>query len=108
MSVPIVNFEIMREFNEFYGQTLVSDKGASLPIQEFLQQIRFRLDEKGAMLKSECILRLAGAFGPPDNRHFRFDRPFLIILRYKNASMPYFALWVDNAEVLVPWPNAEK
>ena len=30
-----------------------------------------------------------------------FDKPFLIILERANAKMPYFALWVDNAELLV-------
>ena len=30
-----------------------------------------------------------------------FDKPFLIMLQRSDAKMPYFALWVDNAELLV-------
>ena len=31
-----------------------------------------------------------------------FDKPFLIMLQRKDAEMPYFALWVDNTELLMP------
>jgi len=32
-----------------------------------------------------------------------FDKPFLVVLRREGAKAPYFALWVDNAELLVPY-----
>jgi len=31
-----------------------------------------------------------------------FDRPFLILLQRTDAKTPYFALWVDNVELLMP------
>ena len=100
MSVPVVDFELLREYNEFAGETLTTAQGGRYPVIDFRQQIRFRMDEKGAMLKSESCLTVMGIPEPP--RALLFNKPFLIALRYKEAQLPYFALWVDNAEVLVP------
>jgi hypothetical protein len=32
--------------------------------------------------------------------YYVFDRPFLIYLKKRGATRPYFAMWVDNAELL--------
>ena len=32
-----------------------------------------------------------------------FDEPFLVMIQRTDASQPYFALWVGNAELLVPF-----
>ena len=43
------------------------------------------------------------AMGPGKPRQLVFDKPFLILLQRGDAQQPYFALWVDNAELLTPW-----
>jgi len=73
-----------------------------LVIFKALQNIRFRLDEKGAELKSEAILRGGCAGGPESKRIMVFDRPFLLMLRMKGRPTPYFAMWVGHPEILVP------
>ena len=88
LTVPVLNFDILREYAELYDIGIVAT----------FQQIRFRLDETGAVLKSEAITFMAS---PP--RRFVFDKPFLILLERRGAKNPYFALWVDNAELLVPF-----
>jgi hypothetical protein len=30
-----------------------------------------------------------------------FDKPFLLIMKRKDATNPYFGLWVSNAELMV-------
>jgi hypothetical protein len=30
-----------------------------------------------------------------------FDKPFLVLLKLASSDKPYFAMWVDNSEVLV-------
>jgi hypothetical protein len=30
-----------------------------------------------------------------------FDRPFLLWLRHRGSALPYFAVWVENSELLV-------
>jgi hypothetical protein len=61
------------------------------------QAVRFRLDETGAVLKSETLLAASLT-----QRNLVFDKPFLIYMKRGNAKAPYFALWVGNAELLVP------
>lgn len=69
-----------------------------------IQSVRFRLDEYGAILKSQAAGVVKCAVKQRKKpRQFVFDKPFLILLERKGAGQPYFALWVDNAELLVPW-----
>lgn len=71
------------------------------PIGACQQTIRFRLDECGAVLKSEAAAATKSAEALDEPRQFVFDRPFLILLERREAANPYFALWVDNPELLV-------
>lgn len=100
--IPVFNFDIFREYNELIGDTITSkDKiidGTAIDIAA--QSIRFRLDEIGAVLKSEAIM-IVTASRILEKRYFVFDKPFLILLKRKEAKNPYFALWVGNSELLV-------
>jgi hypothetical protein len=64
----------------------------------FMQEIEFRLDKSGADLVSEgkSIPRCA----PAD---YRFDEPFLIIMKKRGSERPFLVMWVDNAELLQHW-----
>lgn len=101
VQVPVLNFDILREYNELIGDTIISkDKDIdATTIDIAAQSIRFRLDEKGAVLKSQAIMIYSGISF--DIRCFKFDKPFLILLKRKDAKNPYFALWVGNSELLV-------
>jgi len=89
LAVPVFDFDILRRYPEVCP-----------PCQIAAQSIRFRLDETGAVLKSEAVA--AGG----EARSFRFDGPFLILLERKDAKNPYFALWVANAELMVGFQRA--
>ena len=67
------------------------------PIVMAAQTIRFQLNENGATLRSEARLEGKGRPMPAI-----FNKPFLIMLQRKDAKQPYFALWVDNVELLMP------
>jgi hypothetical protein len=96
---PVMDFDLIQEFPEVCGKTLTArnPKINGLWFDFAKQQVRFRLDEKGAALKSEAV---GGLFGGP-TRAFAFARPFLVMLLRKDASRPYFALWVGNSELLL-------
>ena len=55
----------------------------------------------------DLLTRLAAAIAaervPMTLGEYIFDKPFLILLERKGAANPYFALWVGNAELLVPF-----
>jgi hypothetical protein len=103
--VPVLNFELLQEFDELVGKEITSTGPLeSMPIVLAVQSVRFRLDEYGAVLKSEAG-KVAGCAVEKRKkpRQFIFDKPFLILLERKDAAQPYFALWVDNPELLVPF-----
>jgi hypothetical protein len=82
--IPVLDFDVVRRYQE------LSRPGIAI------QQIRFKLDETGALLKSEA--RMAkGSFD-----EMIFNGPFLVMIQRTGAQVPYFVLWVANAELLVP------
>ena len=98
LAIPILDFDITREYLEICGRPLrVSHPSMSgVPIAQATQQIRFKLDERGAVLKSEAVIATLGMAAS-----LTFDRPFLILLKYSESNVPYFAAWIDNPELLV-------
>lgn len=100
--VPMLNFDVWKSYDELEGKKITTPG----PLQGYdffaVQDIRFRLDERGAILKSEGAMA-AKCGGPSQPREFIFDKPFLVLLERRGAERPYFALWVDNAELLVPF-----
>ncbi|MHC4505457.1 MAG: hypothetical protein ACYTFI_19305 [Planctomycetota bacterium] len=104
LMVPKLNFDLRRRYGELEGRWLIvkNPKYANerLQILSALQDVRFQLDEKGARLRSESHIAI-GCSAPPSGRRFVFDGPFLILMKRKEATNPYFAMWVDNAELLV-------
>ncbi len=62
------------------------------------QTIRFRLDEKGAVIDS--FLGYLNLGTDVVLRQMVFDKPFLLYLKSKTADVPYFVLWVENLEVM--------
>ncbi len=98
LAVPVLDFDLSHTYETLIGRT-VDGMG---PIGAAVQTIRFKLDEKGAVLKSRAMIRVLSI-----PTRCVFDKPFLILLRHKDAPRPYFALWVDNVEVLVGEKTAE-
>lgn len=104
--VPRMKFDLTRNFPELEGRQLIvtnASRAQDLVLLSAVQNTRFEMNEKGVELRSEAH----AAFGcskqkVPTPKHLMiFNRPFLIMLERENAKMPYFALWVDNAELLV-------
>jgi len=97
IKVPIFNFDIVKDYDELLNTPLaVKDtRLSSKTLAVAKQKIRFRLDERGAILKSEAGV----AAGITDD--LIFDKPFLLMLQYEGSAMPYFAMWIDNAELMV-------
>jgi len=85
--VPILNFDVWRSYDELCGEITTPGPFRGHPISSAMQDIRFRLDERGAILKSEATMVKSGA-GPTRRGSFIFDRPFLILLKRRGASQP--------------------
>lgn len=96
--VPVLDFKLLRDYDELCGHPLRTMNGKldGEPIAAARQSIRFRLDERGAVLQSEGVAAAGKA-----ERDLVFDQPFLIMLKRREAAIPYFAMWVANAELMI-------
>jgi hypothetical protein len=104
MQIPKFNFDVTHSYDELVGKLVIRGESRHGPIEAALQGIRFKLNEKGARLRSYgTVIGSNGDEKVHDNlpRKLIFDRPFLVYLKEKGAKYPYFALWVDNPELLV-------
>jgi len=94
LMVPEMFWEIDHRFEELINR-IVANANPAMPIIEARQGIKFRLDRYGAMLESEVMIAAAAI-----PRYFRFNRPFLVYMKKRDCEQPFFAMWVDNAELL--------
>ena len=99
--VPNIRWEIEHELAELKGARFQKPDLQGLYVEAALQDIRFRLDRSGAELESEAGIPVAAMASC-----FHFTRPFLVYLKRRGAERPFFAMWVDNAELLSK-PNTE-
>lgn len=100
--IPKMNFSILRDYTELLGKRFVNATMQSYSISMAIQDIRFRLDERGAVLKSFAVIAATPCSAPIDETvYLEFDRPFLLCLKEKGIANPYFVMWVDNPELLV-------
>ncbi|HEY6871982.1 MAG TPA: hypothetical protein VI298_04540 [Geobacteraceae bacterium] len=102
LRIPKIDFDLSHNFDELQNKRIMNKGWEGWFIAKAAQDIRFKLDEKGAVLKSTGFLSMLKAEAPPSAekpRKFIFDKPFLIYLRQKIGSYPYFAMWVSNPEL---------
>ena len=107
LAIPKLNLDLRSNFPELEGLHLKPGPNTpvkNLVITEVKQLVRFQLNEKGAVLKSEAAIAVAGAaFGMQEQPHeMIFDKPFLILMKQASSHQPYFAMWVGNASLLTP------
>ena len=76
-------------------------------IETAYQRTAFLLDEEGAKAESEALEETtveespAGAIEEkPHPKKLHFNKPFLVILKRKDSPNPYFAMWVENTELM--------
>ena len=101
--VPNMNWMIDHRFSELEGPEH-SFKNTGFEgnyVDTAAQMIRFQLDRCGAELASEAKLHAKST-----RMFLIFNRPFLLFMRKRGQEQPFFAVWVDNAELLSK-PNAQ-
>lgn len=101
LQIPQLDFDILHSYSDLIGKFVLNKGFEDYFIAKAIQSIRFRLNEKGALLKSEAAIVLEKEISMEMPKRLIFDRPFLIYLKEKGALYPYFAMWVDNPELLI-------
>lgn len=97
LKIPKIELDILHRYSELIGKGLLNEGFETYFISEAVQAIEFKLDETGAEVKSEAVIKMAKGIA----RRFIFDKPFLLCLKEKEARYPYLALWIGDSEFLV-------
>jgi hypothetical protein len=100
LMVPKIKFNIMHTLTDLQNREIANRGFEKYRITKALQTIMFKIDEKGAILKSRAVVEAAAAAPPKQPKHLIFNKPFFIYLNKKSSERPYFAMWVGNAELL--------
>jgi len=99
--IPEINFKLKTNYPTLENREVYAS-GVNWKTIAVNQLTAFNLDEKGAEVESVAEMRL-GAMYDPNNKPKRliFNKPFFVFVRKVGVANPYFALWVENAELLV-------
>jgi hypothetical protein len=95
--VPNIVWRVSHRFKELEGndKQFLNPALRGLYLDTALQTIQFRLDRSGAELASEAKL-----YKKPGASFFHFNRPFLVYMKKRGGTRPFFVMWVANAELL--------
>ena len=100
LEVPCVDFDLTRRYGELEGQAMACPALGAQAFGEVLERVRFRLDDGGALLRSEA--RLGGLCLPP--RSMVCHPPFLVLLVRRGSPVPFLALWIETPALLQATP----
>lgn len=108
LQIPIISFGVTSPVSEVIGLSIPTATKPDRFIADARQTMRFRLDEYGAELIADTQF-VIGEFGegePPLDplapRQLTFDGPFLLALKEKSATEPYFLAWIGNTDLMEP------
>lgn len=97
LKIPYMEVDTIISYEELCGKTIKGTNGVY--IEKALQNVKFSLNEKGGSLISEATIQDV-TLGTSD-RYFTFHKPFVIFMKEENKERPYFALKIDNTDLLV-------
>lgn len=105
LGVPVLDLDLAHSYRDLVGR-LETGRFAGRNLSIALQTIRFRLDHRGALLRSRFAAAGAESEDAPTPRRLVFDEPFLILMREPGRT-PYLAIWVAHPELLVAFGTPE-
>ena len=97
--VPDMMWRIVHHFSELEGHDFTNANLQGQRIDVCQQDTQFRLGRSGAELKSEVQSHMKSA-APKTETVYIFNRPFLLYMKKRGKKMPYFVMWIENAELL--------
>lgn len=98
LRIPYVNVNGMINYNQLYEKKIKNSKG--LYIYDVIQNVNFNLNEKGCNLSSKATMVTEYMSIGSDTKYCYFQDTFIIFMKEANSDKPYFALKVDNNDIL--------
>ena len=98
LRIPYVRVNGMIAHNELYSKYIKDTNG--LYFTDVIQNVNFYLNEKGCNLSSQVTMVTEYLGISSDARYCYFNDQFIIFMKEANSNNPYFALKVDNTDIL--------
>lgn len=98
LRVPYVKVNGMINYNQLYDKKIKNSKG--LYIYDVIQNVNFYLNERGCNLSSKATMVTEYMGIGQDTKYCYFQDTFIIFIKEANSDKPYFALKVDNNDIL--------
>lgn len=98
LRIPFIQVNDEINYDELCGRYI---KGSQWIILQALQTIDFELNNYGGSVKSEALIEATKNAVLEKGREFIYNNDFIIFLKEDTKEKPYFALKVDNTDVLV-------
>ncbi len=98
LKIPFIKISDEINYDELCGRFI---KGTNWYIRQAIQTIDFELNNYGGSVKSEALIEALKQSISEIDREFNFDSDFILFLKEENKEKPYFALKVDNTDILV-------
>lgn len=98
LRIPYVRVNGMISYDELYGKEIKNSEG--LYIFDTIQNVNFYLNESGCNLKSKATMITEYLSVGIDTKYCYFQDNFIIFMKEKNSDIPYFALKIDNSDIL--------
>jgi len=101
LKVPDINLYAVKTFDELTNKIIENTDG--MMISQAMETIEFKMNNEGVKLKSEAAIATTKALLIIDNdkpRKFYFDDTFVMFLQENGKNKPYFALRVQDADMV--------
>lgn len=98
LRIPYVRVNGMISYDELYGKEIKDSKG--LYVYDVIQDVNFSLNEKGCNLSSKATMITEYMSISETTKLCYFTDTFIIFMKEANSENPYFALKVDNTDIL--------
>ena len=101
VEIPIIEFNLEKSFEKIVGSTFIANN-EKFKMLEAYQRNAFILNENGAEVESEAEMAAEAVeeMERPKPKMMIFNRPFVVLLKRKDAENPYFGVYIANDELL--------
>lgn len=98
LRIPFIKVNNEINYDELCGREI---KNSNYYIKQALQTIDFELNNVGGSVKSEALIDATQKAWTEKSRKMIFDSDFILYLKEESKEQPYFALKVDNTDILL-------
>jgi len=98
LNIPFIRINDEINYDELCGRII---KGTNWYIRQAIQTIDFELNNYGGSVKSEALIEALKNAIFEKGREFIYNDDFILYLKEEDKDKPYFALKVDDIDILV-------